>query len=127
MSEPVPNLMVRLQETPPVARAFLALQKIFDETSFDAREREIITTVVSVEHSCRYCVAFHSALLTSSKEDPATIAALRDGSRLADGRLDALATYIRALVRGRGTVSPETLSAFGAAGYTEAQAREAVI
>src|SRR5262249_33399711 len=127
MSEAVPNLMLRLQETPAVAHAFMALQKIFDETSFDAREREIITTVVSVAHRCRYCVPFHSALLTSTREDPAPIAGLRDGGRLADPRLDALATYVRALVRGRGTVAPEAVAAFRAAGYTDAQTREAVV
>src|SRR5215831_8935847 len=127
MSEAVPNLMARLQETPAVARAFFAMKEIFDQTSFDAREREIITTVVSVEHRCRYCVAFHSAHLANSDEDPVTIAALRGGGRLPDARLDALAGYVRALVRGRGTVGPGDLAALRSSGYTDAQAREAVI
>ncbi len=120
-----PNLLRRLAEVPPLVGAFQSLARAFAGTSFTEREREVISTVVSVENRCTYCVAFHRRLMAG--DDPAHVAALRAGAPLPDPRLDALAGYVRALVRGRGEVPAETAMRLAAAGFTEAQAREAIV
>jgi len=127
MSPKQPNLMTRLAEVPPLVTAFQSLMAAFGQTSFSPREREVISTVVSVENRCTYCVAFHTMLMSAANEDGTLVAALRGGGALPDERLDALAAFVRALVRGRGTVPADVALRFAAAGFTDAQAREAIV
>ena len=53
--------------------------------------------------------------------------ALRDGGVLSDLRLDALATFVRQVVRQRGWVEHANIEAFIDAGFTRAQVLEVVL
>jgi alkylhydroperoxidase family enzyme len=55
------------------------------------------------------------------KIDPAVLKALRQGTELPDAKLNALATFVRTLVRTKGHISEADLNSFIAAGYTREQ------
>jgi len=55
------------------------------------------------------------------KIDPAVLKALRKGTELPDTKLNALATFVRTLIRSKGHVSEADQDAFTAAGYTREQ------
>lgn len=55
------------------------------------------------------------------KIDPAVLKALREGTEPPDAKLNALATFVRALIRTKGHVSEAGLNRFIAAGYTGEQ------
>ena len=59
----VPNLFGVLAESPTALRAFVKLNNLFAQTSFNATSREIIQIAVSVENTCNYCVAGTPPLL----------------------------------------------------------------
>jgi alkylhydroperoxidase family enzyme len=52
---------------------------------------------------------------------------LRNGTRVPDARLDAVATFTRAVIRSRGAVENSELQAFKAAGLNDANAVEVVL
>jgi len=69
----------------------------------------------------------HSAILSGGADAGALVAALRDGTALADERLEALRSYVRAVVRQGGAVADRDTTALRAAGFDDAQALEIVL
>jgi alkylhydroperoxidase family enzyme len=53
--------------------------------------------------------------------DPAVLKALRQGAETPDAKLNALASFVRTLIRTKGHVPEADLSKFIAAGYTRDQ------
>lgn len=123
----LPEPVARVAAAPVVLRHLLAGFAAFDQTSLAPIEREVIAMTVAWEHGCRYCMAMHSALLAGAAEHRDTVAALRDGTPLADARLEALRALVRELLAGRGRPSEDAWRAFAAAGFTEQQALEVVL
>src|SRR5688500_19914692 len=82
---------------------------------------------VAWEIDCHYCMAMHSAILSRSNDAGALVTALRDGSALADERLEALRRYVRAIVRYGGSVPDADANALRAAGFGDAKALEIVL
>lgn len=122
----LPNLYRFFAHAPPVLDAYLALSECYGRTSFTATERNLVQLVVSRENGCLYCVAVHSTVGDMQKDDPAVIDAIRDGTPIADAKLQALRQLTEALVRGRGHAEPE-IAAFVQAGYTQTQVLEILI
>lgn len=65
----VPNVFATLAESEPALRAFIQLNTQFSESGFNATERELIQTVVSVENQCSYCVAGHTTFASMQGVD----------------------------------------------------------
>ncbi|GAB1234916.1 carboxymuconolactone decarboxylase family protein [Ferrigenium sp. UT5] len=125
----IPNLYAHLAESPATLQAYKQLGALLEQSAFTPQEQQIILLAVSQYNRCTYCVAAHSFIARNmAKVEDATIAALRSGGALPDGKQNALADFVRAVVRERGWVadSPE-LKAFFAAGYTRQQALEVVL
>ncbi len=123
----LPSPVARGAHAPGVLAHLLASFAAFDETSLTALEREVVAMTVAFENGCHYCMALHSALQAGDESAAAVVAALRSGAPLPDAKLDALRSYARALVHGRGRVAPAIADAFAAAGYPEAAALEVVL
>jgi len=124
----VPNLHGGLAEAPAALNAYIELTALFDQTSFSPTERQVILLAISVENHCTYCVAAHSMIAKHMvKADPAIVEALRNGKPLPDAKLDALASFTRAVVKKRGVVCGQTLDKFITAGYSRAQVLEVVL
>jgi len=124
----VPNLLGGLAESPTVLQAYLNLGAILDKTSLTPVERQVVLLSASIENHCAYCVAAHSIIAKHMvKADAAMVNALREQQPLPDKKLDALATFTRAVVKQRGMVVGKTLDSFIAAGYSRAQVLEVVL
>ncbi|MGR9088597.1 MAG: carboxymuconolactone decarboxylase family protein [Gammaproteobacteria bacterium] len=124
----VPNLHGGLAEAPAALQAYIELTALFDQTSLSPTERQVILLAASVENRCAYCVAAHSTIAGRMvRADPEIVNALRNREPLPDSRLDALATFTRAVVKNRGVVCGQTLGNFITAGYSRSQVLEVML
>ena len=117
----VPNLLLGLSNSPATLASYLDLSKHFAQVGLTPIEMQTVLVVASVENSCAYCVAAHSTFATNVRIDPTTLEALRDGTEPSDERLDALATFVRTMIRTKGRIAETDLESFTAAGYTREQ------
>lgn len=123
----VPNLLGVLAGAPPALEAYLTLSAVFEKTSLDPVDCQIVLLTASRENACTYCVAAHSTVAGMKGVDRETVRALREDRALPDPAREALHRFVRAVVRNRGWVGEEDRDAFLAAGYTTAQALEILV
>lgn len=122
----IPNLLGGLSESPATAKAYATLSGIFDSSSFDATERQVILLTVSRIHECHYCMAAHSTAAEMQKVPQDVIDALRSGGSIDDERLEALRKFTSLMVEKRGGVNEDAVQNFLDAGYSKAQVFEVV-
>lgn len=123
----VPKLHGNLAESPLALYAYEALfGLVATQSTLTPIEQQVAYQTINVFHGCEYCTAGHTYLSRAVKMDEATIAALRNGTPISDPRLQALHTFVQAVVRERGLVSHAGIDAFIAAGFTKAQVLEVV-
>jgi uncharacterized peroxidase-related enzyme len=123
----LPNLAATMAGAPPLIEAFTAVRSLAARGTFGGIERATIALTVSHEHECAYCRAAHSTFARAHRAPDETVEALRAGAAPADARLGALAAFTRAVLRARGALRPDDLRAFRDAGFTDAQALEAIV
>jgi uncharacterized peroxidase-related enzyme len=123
----VPNLMGVLAESPAALEAYLTLSKIFDSSSLTTVERQVVLLSVSFENGCDYCMAAHSGLALMQGVPEGVVSALRDGTPIADARLEALRTFTGGVTRRRAALSEAEVEAFLAAGFTRRQLLEVLV
>jgi AhpD family alkylhydroperoxidase len=125
----IPNLYAHMAEAPAALDAYKQLGSLLEKTSLTPTEQQVVLIAVSVKNNCAYCVAAHSFLARNMVKVPDNIiAALRSGQPLPDEKLNALATFAKAVVRERGWVAgSQEMNEFFAAGYTPQNALEVVL
>lgn len=122
-----PNLIGALAESPAALEGYLSLATLFAASSFTAAERQIVLIAASVKNGCTYCVAAHSTMAAKDKVPEDVITALRDGTPIADSRLETLRRFTESLVENRGWVDDTAIQAFIAAGFTRRQVVEILL
>ena len=123
----IPNLLGVMAESPALLKAYMAIGKIFDETSFSPTERQVVILAASRFNECRYCMAAHSVVAGMQKIPADVIEAIRSDEPIADARLETLRKTVALLVEQRGWLSEEDTAYFFAAGFTKAQLLEVII
>lgn len=123
----VPNLMGVMAEAPALLRAYRTTVELFDETSLNPTERQVVLLTTSYENRCEYCVAAHSVIAGMQQVPEAVVQAIRSGQPIENPRLEALRRFTAAIVVSRGWPSEEEKAAFKNAGYDKAQALEVVL
>ncbi len=123
----VPNLLGVMAEAPAVVQAYPTLGQLFEKTSFNAPERQIVLLTTSIVNKCTYCVASHSVIAGSQKVPAEIIQALREDRPLADPKLEALRRFTAEVVTTRGWPSDTARDAFLAAGYGRQQVLEVIL
>ncbi|MFW8590412.1 carboxymuconolactone decarboxylase family protein [Glaciecola sp. 2405UD65-10] len=123
----LPNLHGVLATSPQLLAAYRELHDLFTQSSFNADELTVVWQTINVEHGCTYCVPAHTAIAHSMNVDAELINALRDEADLPNAKLQALKDLTLSIVRNRGRVSEEELSAFYAAGYGEQQVLDIIL
>jgi uncharacterized peroxidase-related enzyme len=123
----VPNLYGVLAGSPALLRGYTSLSDIFNSTSLNPVERQVVLLAISVENGCEYCVAAHSAIASGQGVPGETITALRDGSPLTHARLEALRAFTCDLVRNRGWMRDEEMRSFLDAGFTDEQVLDVIL
>ncbi len=56
-----------MAESPVLIKAYIAIGKVFDETSFSPTERQVVILTASRFYECRYCMAVHSVVAGMQK------------------------------------------------------------
>jgi alkylhydroperoxidase family enzyme len=124
----LPNLHAVMAEAPAVYHAYLETFDIFaKETTLSPLEQQVVMQTSNYENNCHYCMPGHSMLMKLSGMPADVIEALREGTPIADSKLEALRTYTRSLIEQRGHVTDSQLAAFFGAGYNKRQALEVLV
>ncbi|MCB9896720.1 MAG: carboxymuconolactone decarboxylase family protein [Planctomycetes bacterium] len=123
----VPNLFGVMANAPSLLEGYLALSSVFDKTSLSPTERQVVLLATSFENGCAYCMAAHTAIAGMQKVDAAVVEALRDGTPIAEPKLEALRGFTADVVRSRGWPSQAARERFLATGYTPVHALEVVL
>jgi len=98
----VPNLYATMAAAPALLEGYTMLSGVFDKSTLSPTERQIVLLTTSFENDCDYCMAAHTAIAGMQKVPDDIVQALRDGTPIADGKLEALRTFTRRLVQARG-------------------------
>lgn len=123
----VPAAAAMLANSPETLKGFNTVNSIFEKTTLDPVEREVLVMTVATRNACHLCVAMHTGMLTRQQADPELIEALRAGTTLPDPRLEALRLFVREVMDHRGAVPADRLEAFLAAGFTARNALEVTL
>lgn len=123
----VPNLLGVMATAPALVKAYVALSRIFEETSFDATERQTVLLTANYENDCEYCIAAHSVIAGMQKVPDVVVQAIRDNRPIPDAKLEALRRFTAAVVNTSGWPSDDDVQAFTNAGYGERQILEVIL
>ncbi len=123
----LPNLFGVFAEAPKLLEGYATLSGIFAKSSLSDVEQHIVYLTVSYENGCTYCMAAHTVGAQMSGVDAGIVESLRDGTAIADDKLEALRQFTGKMVADRGWVSTENVQAFLDAGYTREQVLDVVL
>lgn len=111
----VPNLFGLFASSPAVLEAYTTLSALQDaKTAFVESERQVLYLSISAQNGCEYCVAAHTTISAMKKVPADVVRAVREGTRLANPKLEALRAFAVAVVERRGFAGKEALAAFRA-------------
>lgn len=123
----VPNLMGIMASSPAAIEGYVALNQLFDKTSFTPAERQVVLLEASFVNGCGYCMAAHTAIAKMQGVPDAVVAAVRGGQPISDAKLQALRAFTRSVVETRGYPAEAAKDAFRKAGYGQAQVLEVLL
>ena len=117
----VPNAYAGIGSNSPLAlQTVLGLDAALKKSSLSAVEVELVKLAVSEANGCDYCLAAHTLFGKKAGLSDAAILAARHGNSQAS-KEDALTQLARTLVKSRGTVPAEIVTAVQQAGYSDQQ------
>lgn len=123
----LPNLLAGMAESPALLEGYMTLAGIFAKTALTETERQIILMTSNRLNGCTYCMAAHTTVAQGAKVPADVIAALRDGTAIANARLEALRRFTVRIVESRGWPSEHDIDALLAAGYTRQTVLEVIL
>ena len=123
----IPNLLGELAEVPAALKAYTILSELLGQTSLTPIEQQVVLAAASIANGCEYCVAAHSAGLTTTGLSQDQLDALRGGRSLSDQKLQALRELTAAIVEQRGWIKQHHLQHFLDAGYRREQLFEVLV
>lgn len=121
----VPNLMGTMAHSPAVLESYLGFSAAVSKGALPAKLREQIALVVGESNNCEYCVAAHSALGRLAGLSNEEITDSRRGSS-PDSKTESALSFARKIVKERGFVSDEDVTALRSAGYDDGAITEIV-
>ena len=122
----VPNLFRIVSNSPAALEGYVGLNGALAKGALDAKTRERIALAVAEFNGCGYCLAAHSYLGQNlAKLSGDEILANRRG-RSTDAKADAAVRFATDIVRARGQVGADAVTAVRAAGYSDAEIVEIV-
>lgn len=114
----IPNLLGVMAESPALLEAYLTLSDLFDtSTNLSTTEQQIIAMTNNRLNGCTYCMAAHTSIMQAGKVAEDVIRALRDGTPIADPKLEALRVFAEQVNQKRGWVDDGDIEDLLAAGY----------
>jgi uncharacterized peroxidase-related enzyme len=124
----VPNLHAEMAESPALLEAYRTIGGIFDsKTKLSPTERQIIAMTNNRLNGCEYCMAAHTSIMQSLKVPEDVIESLRDGTPIADPKLEALRVFAEKVNLQRGWLEDGDLETFLSAGYSKETVFEVIV
>lgn len=123
----VPGLYGVFAESPKALEAYEVLATLFKQTSLTTTEQHVVLLAINYENDCGYCVPAHTGLAKMDGVADDVIEALRNGTPIADPKLETLRTFTVQVVNKRGWVTDDDVQAFLDAGYTQEQILEIIL
>lgn len=123
----LPNLIAVQSESPAMLEAYMTLAGIFGKAELSETERQIILMTNNRMNGCTYCMAAHTSISQMANVPADVIEALRNGTAIADTKLEALRVFAARINEKRGWVAQSDLDAFFAAGYDKASVLDVII
>jgi len=125
----IPNMYANMVNSPGVLHTYLVGYKHFrEESGLTPAEQEVVFLAISRENECDYCMAAHSMIADKVSKVPAdAIESIRTDTVIADAKLQALAEFTRIMFRTRGRPTPDDVSAFRAAGFSDRHVLEIIL
>tara|TARA_A100000171_G_C2139977_1_gene154277 strand:+ start:10137 stop:10706 length:570 start_codon:yes stop_codon:yes gene_type:complete len=123
----LPNLLGVMAEAPALLEGYMTLAGIFDQTDLSATERQVVLMVNNRLNGCTYCMAAHSAISKAQGVSDDVVAGLRQGTTLADPKLDALRRFAERVNETRGWPEQADIDALLQAGYTKRTVLEVIL
>ena len=123
----LPNLLAVQSESPAMLEAYMTLSGIFGKAALSETERQIILMTNNRLNGCTYCMAAHTSLSQMANVPADIIEALRNGTSIADAKLEALRVFAARINKNRGWVEQSDLDAFFAAGYNRASVLDVIV
>lgn len=123
----IPNLYGIMAEAPAALKAYSGLSNNFEQSSFNATEKQIILLATSYVNGCNYCMAVHSTIGQMFKVPQDIIDALRNNKPIADPKLEALRKFANAVIEKRGWITQGEIETFLSAGYSKSQLLEVIV
>jgi len=123
----IPNLYAGQAEAPTLLEGYLSLAKTFDKTALSATERQVIMIANNRLNGCNYCVAAHTTIARGAGVPADVLEALRNGTKIANPKLEALHQFAVRINESRGWVDQSDLDALFAVGYTKQTALEVIV
>jgi len=123
----VPNLLAGMAESPVLLEGYMTLASILNKGHLSETERQIILLTNSRLNGCNYCMAAHTTISQGEKVPDDVTEALRNGTAIADTKLQALQIFTIKMNETRGWVEQTDLDAFFAAGYTNEAVLEVIV
>ena len=124
----LPALFAGLAGSAAALEAYLELHNRFEHCSLSPIEQHVVALAASVENGSKFCSSADAYTARHFAGMPAgSLAALLDGRRLPDPKLDVLAEFTRYVVRQRGRVDAGDLNVMLAAGYGMEQVLDVVM
>jgi uncharacterized peroxidase-related enzyme len=120
----IPEPLTRFAGSPAMLAAALSGLDTFEKSSLSQLEREVLAMTMGRLNGCKFCLGLHLRMLRAQKAPKELIDALEAGQSLSDRKLEALRTFVIALVAQHGDVSRDVWTAFREAGYRHEQALE---
>jgi len=123
----LPNLLGVMAEAPSLLKGYVALSKLFSETSLSSHQQQVVLLAVSRFNDCEYCLAAHGMAARRAGLAPQIVAELLDGRSLSDPDLEALRAFTVSVVESRGFPTLAETESFLAAGYSRANILEVIL
>jgi uncharacterized peroxidase-related enzyme len=114
----VPNLYAYFGKNETALADYLALQS--RKNTLTAKEREVVSLVVSQVNNCKYCLAGHTMVAKMIGFTDDQVLEIRKGVISFDDKLAALAKFVRETAVNRGEPSADSVESLFNAGFTEA-------
>jgi len=121
------NLFAVQSESPAMLEGYVTLTEIFNKTNLSETERQIILMTNNRLNGCTYYMAAHTTISQLGKVPADVIEALRNGTAIADSKLEALRVFAVRMNETRGWVEQSDLDAFFAAGYDKASVLDVIL
>lgn len=121
----VPNIFATMAHSPALLQGYLGYSDALNQGVLSAAVREQIALAVAGENECDYCASAHTAMARGAGVS-AEEATRNLRGEAADGRVAAILTFVRSVVKNRGHIDAAAVAVLRAQDVSDAELVEII-